>query len=56
MVLAIELALFALSSGMSAYTSAFMLGVWSHGIVVHCITISGGTNYGANSSRQRHND
>jgi len=25
--------------------------VWSHGIVVHCIMISGGTSYGANSSR-----
>ena len=33
-----------------------LLGVWSHGIVAHCITISGGTNYGTNSSRQRHND
>ena len=30
--------------------------VWSHGIVVHCIMISGGTSYGANSSPQRHND
>ena len=27
------------------------LGVWSHGIVVHCITISGGTSYVADSSR-----
>jgi len=27
------------------------LAVWSHGIVVHCIMISGGTSYGANSSR-----
>jgi hypothetical protein len=32
------------------------LAVWSHGIVVHCITIYGGTSYGADSSRQRHDD
>jgi ribosomal L30p/L7e-like protein len=32
------------------------LGVWSQGIVVHYTAIFGGTSYGANSSRQRHND
>ena len=32
------------------------LDVWSHGIVVHCTAISGGTSYGTDSSRQRHDD
>lgn len=32
------------------------LGVWSHGIMVHYTMISGGTSYGAGSSRQRHKD
>ena len=32
------------------------LGVWSHGVMVHYIANSGGTSYGTDSSRQRHND
>jgi hypothetical protein len=32
------------------------LDVWSQGIVVQCITTSGGTSYGTDSSRQRHDD
>jgi hypothetical protein len=32
------------------------LAVWSHGILVHCIMISRGASYGANSSPQRHNE
>jgi hypothetical protein len=33
------------------FMNEYGLGVWSHGIVVHCIMTSGGTSYGANSSR-----
>jgi acyl-CoA dehydrogenase len=40
-----------LINGGKTWTSNCGLAVWSHGIVVHCIMISGGTSYGANSSR-----
>ena len=33
-----------------------VLGVWSQGVVVHYVTTSGGTSYGTDSSRQRHDD
>jgi hypothetical protein len=34
----------------------YLLGIWSHGIVMHPIMISGVTSYKANSSRQLLND